>query len=129
MDEKILELVLNEILDAQVKTQKFQEDLLKRFKILEGWIQQVNSGPYSDINQEQLRLLKEIEKQINELGKQNKALPPQVIYEKRYQFFPSTNIREYYRIYSHIIKWLTVFILSCFLVKILRELLEKQGYL
>lgn len=132
MEPEMLEIVLQEILNEQKETNlinaqfaTYIKSMSEKMKDLDNKVGRVSNLTESDNS----KLLSQMKAYIENIKLEFEARQAGVTNKKIYQFFPSLNIREYYQVYGNILKWFTWFGVACLVIRLVRDLLEKQGFL
>ncbi len=132
MNPEMSELVLQEILSEQKETNlingqmaAYIKTLSDKFETLEKKIEKQAKSGDTDL----LKSVQQLQDSLTEIKSLIAAKPDTITHTKIFQLFPAINIREYYQVYGNIIKWLALFGSVCLIVRLVRDLLEKQGYL
>ncbi len=132
MDPKMLEIVLQEILDEQKETNLVNAQLAAYIKSLSDKMTDFDKriGKMGNlIEPDPAKLLQQFQDDLEKVISAIDAKRGGVTHKKVFQFFPSHNIREYYQVYGNILKWMAFFGVACLVVRLIRDLLEKQGFL
>ncbi len=132
MNPEMSELVLQEIVSEQKETNlingqmaAYIKTLSDKFETLEKKIEKQSSSSDTDL----LKSVQQLRDSVTEIKSLIATKPDAITHTKIFQLFPFMNIREYCQVYGNIIKWLTLFGSVCLIVRLIRDLLEKQGYL
>jgi len=132
MEPEMLEIVLQEILSEQKETNLVNAQLAAYTKSLSDKINDLDKrigkiGSLTD--SDHFKLLQRVESHLDSIKSTAEAKHGGVTHKKVFQFFPSQNIREYYQVYGNILKWLALFGVACMIIRLIRDLFEKQGFL
>lgn len=130
METEVMETVLKELLEEQKETNLINEGLARYVKSLtekiEGLDKRVKAQQQSG-SADVVELMQILQADITKLKSELIGRPNIITHKKIFQLFPSFNIREYYRVYGNIVKWLSIFGCTWLLASLIREFLEKQG--
>lgn len=132
MEPNTLEIVLQEILNEQKETNLVNAQLAAYIKSLSDKMNELNKrfDKIGNLTEpDDSKFLHELQIHLGSIKSAIEAKQGGIIHKKIFQFFPSLNIREYYQVYGNIFKWLALFGIACLLVRLIRDLLEKQGFL
>jgi hypothetical protein len=132
MEPEVLEIVLQEILHEQKETNlvnaqlaAYTKSLSDKMIDLDKRIANMDNLTEADYS----KLLLHLQGHLDNIKSAIKATNGGVSHKKVFQFFPSFNIREYYQVYGNILKWVALFGVACMVLRLIRDLLEKQGFL
>ncbi len=132
MNPEMLELVLQEILNEQKETNLVNAQLAAYTKSLSDKMNDLDKrvAKMGNLTEpDHSKLLQQLQGHLDNIRSAIEATHGGVTYKKVFQFFPSLNIREYYQVYGNILKWLALFGVACMFIRLIRDLLEKQGFL
>ena len=132
MEPEMLEIVLQEILSEQKETNLFNAQLAAYTKSLSDKMNDLDkriAKMGSLTEPDHSKLLQQLQGHLDSIKSSIEAKHGGVTHKKIFQFFPSLNIREYYQVYGNILKWLALFGAACMVIRLIRDLLEKQGFL
>ncbi len=132
MEPEMLEIVLQEILSEQKETNLVNAQLAAYTKSLSDKINDLDKriGKMGGLTEpDHSKLLQQLQDHLDNIKSAIEAAHGGVTHKKIFQFFPSLNIREYYQVYGNIFKWLALFGAACMVIRLIRDLLEKQGIL
>jgi len=132
MEPEMLEIVLQEILSEQKETNLFNAQLAAYTKSLSDKINDLDkriAKMGSLTEPDHSKLLQQLQGHLDSIKSSIEVKHGGVTHKKIFQFFPSLNIREYYQVYGNILKWLALFGAACMVIRLIRDLLEKQGFL
>ena len=132
MEPEMLEIVLQEILNEQKETNLVNAQLAAYIKSLSEKMNELEKriAKIGDlIEPDHPKLLQQLQGHLDSIKSALETKHSDVTHKKVFQFFPSLNIREYYQVYGNILKWLVLFGVACMVFRLIRDLLEKQGFL
>lgn len=132
MEPEMLEIVLQEILSEQKETNLVNAELAAYIKSLSDKINDLDKriGKMGSLTElDHSKVLQQLQDHLDNIKSTIGAAHGGVTHKKIFQFFPSLNIREYYQVYGNIFKWLALFGTACMVIRLIRDLLEKQGFL
>jgi hypothetical protein len=132
MEPEMLEIVLQEILSEQKETNLVNAQLAAYTKSLSDKINDLDKriGKMAGLTEpDHSKLLQQLQDHLDNIKSAIRAANGGVTHKKKFQLFPSLNIREYYQVYGNIFKWLALFGAACMVIRLIRDLLEKQGFL
>jgi len=132
MKPEMFEMVLQEILQHQKETNAINVDLINHIKSVLERLDKIDkkiSVP-TDAEKPELDEIRELIHNSSRLIKSAiTAKPETIIHQRNFQLFPSFNIKEYYRVYGNLMKWVVLFGIVMLFIKLIRDLLEKHGML
>jgi hypothetical protein len=132
MEPKVLETVMNELLDEQKRTNELLEQETAQQKEIgkkvEGFddklgkvqlvVPAIDTGPIVSL----------MEQHFEKITKILEAQPKNVVHQRRYLLFPENNTGHYYKIiFGRLIPWAIVIIIFAFLLNLGNSYLEKQS--
>lgn len=132
MEPEMLEIVLQEILSEQKETNLVNAQLAAYTKSLSDKMNDLDKriGKMGNLTEpDHSKLLQQLQGHLDNIKSAIETTHARVTHKKIFQFFPSRNIREYYQIYGNIFKWLALFGSACMVIRLIRDLLGKQGFL
>ena len=132
MGPEMLEIVLQEILNEQKETNLVNAQLAAYIKALSEKMNDLDKRISKMGNLTEpadSKLLQQLQDHLDNIKAAIETKHGGVTHKKVFQFFPSLNIREYYQVYGNIFKWLALFAVASLVIRLIRDMLEKQGFL